>query len=70
MSIILVYPFKRNTLQGVGAPMGLLYLATYLNKNSFQATVIDVAGEDATNNEIAYDLAGKKPASSVNLFCR
>ncbi len=62
MSIVLVYPFRRNTDIGAGSPIGLLYLVTYPKKHNFEVSVIDLAGEEGTDDEVIDDIINKKPA--------
>jgi len=62
MSIILLYPYRRNTDSGAGAPMGLLYLATYLKHRDFDVAVIDIAGESASDEEIVDGIIAAQPA--------
>lgn len=61
MSVVLIYPFRRITHAGAGAPMGLLYLATYLRNHDFQSTIVDFAGEEASDEQVIEDIIKEKP---------
>jgi anaerobic magnesium-protoporphyrin IX monomethyl ester cyclase len=61
--IVLIYPFRpknRNMHIGAAPPLGLLYLATYLNENNLNTTIIDLGGEDASDEEIIEEIIQNK----------
>jgi len=62
MSVALVYPFRRNVDIGAGPPIGLLYLATYLKKRGFESFVIDLGGEESSDDEVIDGLLRRRPA--------